>query len=78
MQITLSKAKKIVIQEEKSKEITTLTINRVVDLPKQKIVRCFCEELDEPVILWEGEAYDKAGQWNDDDVQKRLNELYNN
>lgn len=78
MQITLSKAKKIVIQEEKSKEITTLTINRVVDLPKQKIVRCFCEELDEPVILWEGEAYDQAGQWSDDDVQKRLTDLYNN
>lgn len=78
MQITLSKAKKIVIQEEKSKEITTLTINRVVDLPKQKIVRCFCEELDEPVILWEGEAYDQAGQWSDDDVQKRLSDLYNN
>jgi hypothetical protein len=53
-----------------------LTVVRVVDLPKKKIVRCFLEELDEPVVLWEGDAYDAAGQWTDADVEAKLNELY--
>jgi hypothetical protein len=76
MQINLSNPKKVVLQEEKSKTVTTLTVNRIVDLPKKKIVRVFVEELDEPVVLWEGAAYDAAGQWTDTDVQARLTELY--
>ena len=76
MKITLSNPKKVVLQEEKSKTVTTLTVNRIVDLPKKKIVRVFVEELDEPVVLWEGAAYDAAGQWTDTDVQARLTELY--
>jgi hypothetical protein len=77
MQINLNAPKKIVLQEEKSVTINSLTITRVVDLPKQKVVRCFCEELEEAVILWEGADYDAAGQWTDADVQARLNTLYN-
>jgi hypothetical protein len=77
MSITLNSPKKIVLQEEKSKTVSTLTVNRVVDLPKQKIVRCFIEELDEAIVLWEGAAYDAAGQWTDANVEARLIELYN-
>jgi hypothetical protein len=77
MNITLTNPKTVVLQEAKSKTITTLTINRVVDLPKQKVVRCFVEELDEPIVLWEGAAYDAAGQYTDTDVQNRLLVLYN-
>ncbi len=76
MKITLSNPKKVVLQEEKSKTVETLTVNRVVDLPKKKIVRVFVDELDEPVVIWEGAAYDAAGQWTDSDVQARLIELY--
>jgi len=76
MEITLNSPKKIVLQEEKSKDISKLTVARVVDLPKQKVVRCFCEELEEAIILWEGAAYDAIGQWSDSDVQNRLVELY--
>jgi hypothetical protein len=77
MNITLTNPKTVVLQEAKSKTITTLTVNRVVDLPKQKVVRCFVEELDEPIVLWEGAAYDAAGQYTDTDVQNRLLALYN-
>jgi len=77
MEITLNAPKKIVLQEEKSKNITKLTVARVVDLPKQKVVRCFCEELEEAIVLWEGAAYDAAGQWTDADVQARLTAIYN-
>jgi hypothetical protein len=76
MQINLSNPKKVVLQEEKSKTVTTLTVNRIVDLPKKKIVRAFVEELDEPVVLWEAASYDAIGQWTDTDVQTRLTELY--
>lgn len=77
MNITLNSPKKIVLQEEKSKTLSTLTVNRVVDLPKQKMVRCFIEELEEAIVLWEGAAYDAAGQWTDADVEARLTQLYN-
>jgi hypothetical protein len=77
MNITLNSPKKIVLQEEKSKTVTSLTVNRVVDLPKQKMVRVFIEELDDAIVIWEGAAYDAAGQWTDADVAARLNELYN-
>lgn len=76
MQINLQNPKKVVLQEEKSKTVTTLTVARIVDLPKKKMVRAFIEELDEPVVLWEGAAYDAAGQWTDSDVEARLTELY--
>ena len=76
MQINLSNPKKVVLQEEKSKTVTTLKVNRIVDLPKKKIVRAFVEELDEPVVLWEAASYDAIGQWTDTDVQARLTELY--
>jgi hypothetical protein len=77
MNITLNSPKKIVLQEEKSKTVSTLTVNRVVDLPKQKMVRCFIEELEEAIVLWEGAAYDAVGQWTDANVEARLIELYN-
>ena len=76
MKITLQNPKKVVLQEEKSKTVSTLTVVRVVDLPKKKIVRAFVEEIDGAIVLWEGAAYDAAGQWTDTDVQNRLTELY--
>jgi hypothetical protein len=76
MQINLQNPKKVVLQEEKSKTVTTLTVARIVDLPKKKVVRAFVEELDEPVVLWEGAAYDAIGQWTDANVEARLTELY--
>jgi hypothetical protein len=76
MQISLSNPKKVVLQEEKSKTVTTLTVSRIVDLPKKKMVRAFVEELDEPVVLWEGASYDAVGQWTDANVEARLTQLY--
>jgi hypothetical protein len=76
MKIDLPNPKKVVLQEEKSKTISTLTVTRVVDLPKKKIARAFVEELDGPIVLWEGDAYDAMGQWTDANVEARLTELY--
>jgi hypothetical protein len=76
MEIILNVPKKVVLQEEKSLNISKLTVTRVVDLPKQKVVRCFCEELEEPIVLWQGAEYDSVGQWTDTDVSDRLTQLY--
>jgi hypothetical protein len=76
MEINLNEPRVIVLQEEKSKTISKLTVNRVVDIPSQKVVKCFCEEINEPITLWEGSAYDTIGQWTDSDVQARLTDLY--
>jgi hypothetical protein len=76
MKITLTNPKKVVLQEEKSKTVSALTVQRVVDLPAKKVVRVFVQELDEPVVLWEGAAYEAIGQWTDADVEARLTELY--
>ena len=75
--ITLSSPQIITIQPAKTKTITKITIDRVVDIPAQKIVRIFTIELDSPIILWQGDAYDKIGQWTDEDVIERLHALYN-
>jgi hypothetical protein len=77
MIINLLNTKTVTLQEAKIKTINTITVNRMVDIPTQKIVRVFIEELPEPVTLWEGAAYDAIGQWSDTDVTNRLNELYN-
>ena len=76
MIISLTQSQTITIQEAKTTTIDTLTVNRMVDLPSQKIVKVFVAELPTPVILWEGDAYDAIGQWTDQDVIDRLNELY--
>jgi hypothetical protein len=76
MEILLNSPKKVVLQEEKAVDVSKITVIRVVDLPKQKVVRCFCEELDEAIVLWEGDAYDAIGQWTDGDVLNRIVELY--
>jgi hypothetical protein len=77
MIISLTQSQTITIQEARTAEIDTLTINRMVDLPVQKVVKVFIAELPTPVTLWEGDAYDAIGQWTDQDVIDRLNELYN-
>lgn len=76
MIISLTQSQTITIQEAKTTTIDTLTVNRMVDLPGQKTVKVFIAELPTPVTLWEGDAYDAIGQWSDQDVIDRLNELY--
>jgi hypothetical protein len=77
MEINLNTPKIIVIQQEKTKTIDKITVQRIVDLPEQKLVRVFIKEENNPITLWEGEQYDSVGQWTDDDVLNRLNEIYN-
>lgn len=76
MTITLSNPKTITTQPAVTKTITTLTIERIVDNPVQKIVRAFVSEIPQPIILWEAATYDAIGQWTDADVSARLTSIY--
>ena len=76
MQINLTTPRKIVLQEEKSKTLETITVDRIVDRPNEKVVRVFIQELDGPIVLWEGDQYTAIGQWTDQQVLEKLQELY--
>jgi hypothetical protein len=77
MKITLETPVIKQIVAPQSITLTELNVQRVVDLPEEKIVRCFIKELNEPLILWEAAAYDAAGQWTDTDVINRIIALIN-
>ena len=75
MNITLNSTVNKVTQPEVKKSLSEVTIKRMVDLPEEKIVRVFIKELNSPMILWEGDAYDAIGDWTNVDVEARVNEL---
>lgn len=52
--------------------VSEVTLQRLVDLPGQKIVRAFVKELPNPITLWEGAAYDEAGDWTQVMAEARL------
>ena len=52
--------------------ITTATVERLVDLPNQKIVRAFIKELPQPLVLWSDAAYDSIGNWTQEQANARI------
>jgi len=75
MEISISNPKSVVIVPEEKKTVSKITVQRMVDLPNQKKVIVFTEELGQ-IVLWEGAAYDAIGQWTDESVSAKLTELY--
>lgn len=55
--------------------VTHVSLSRIVDLPQEKIVRAFFEEIPQPLVLWEGDAYDAIGNWTQDQANARVLEL---
>lgn len=74
MKIILDKEKEVVVVKELKKTITEITVNQVTDLPEQKRVEVYTNELG-IVVLWEGAEYDAIGQWTDTDVINKLKSL---
>ena len=52
--------------------VTSVTVERIVDLPSQKIVRAFVRELSRPLVLWEGDAYDAVGDWTQAEANAQI------
>jgi hypothetical protein len=76
MKVEISNPKSVVVVQEQTKTYGSLTIKRMVDFPKQKKVVIHLEEVNGPVVLWEGSAYDAIGEWTNANVETRLTELY--
>lgn len=72
MQVQLSATTTQTITPAVVKSFSSITITRMVDLPGQKMVKIFIEELPNPIILWQGEEYDAIGQWSNSDVESAL------
>lgn len=54
-----------------------LEVYKIEDLPNDKKVIAYTNHQNAKIIvLWEGTAYDEAGQWTDADVIERIKEIY--
>jgi hypothetical protein len=71
--ITLKKPIQIKIQQ--TVDITSVSVSRYVDLPKEKIVRAFVDEINSPIVLWEKNEYDLIGDWTEEQAEQRLIEI---
>lgn len=77
MEINLSGDKTINIVPAENVITSKVTIDRLVDLPTEKVVFAVTREIGR-INLWVGEEYDAIGQWTNDDVETRILDLYNN
>jgi hypothetical protein len=71
--ITLNRPLETVVQT--TQQISTVTVDRYVDLPSQKVVRAFITELNRPIELWVGDAYDAIGDWTAAQAEARVIEV---
>lgn len=76
MKLTFDTPKNIVIIPEIVNQFNEIIIEEMIDRPSEKRVRVRLQRLGE-ITLWEGEEYDNIGQWTDQDVINRLNQIYN-
>jgi hypothetical protein len=76
MKVEITNPKTIVVTEQQTKTYNELTVKRLVDFPEKKKVVAFIKEVNNPVVLWEGVAYDTIGDWTSANVSERLTELY--
>jgi hypothetical protein len=75
MEIVFDTPKQIVTTPEVKKEVSSLNIMFITDMPDRKIVYAVTSDRIN-ITLWEGESYDAIGQWTDADVVNRINEIY--
>lgn len=63
---------------ERSVKSNRVVITEMIDKPKEKKVLAYTEGLPGYIILWEGDSYDEIGDWTNQNVIDRINELFNN
>lgn len=62
---------------ERSVKSNRVIITEMIDKPKEKKVIAYTEGLPGYVILWEGSDYDAIGDWTNQNVIDRINEIFN-
>ena len=65
----------LVVQEEKTVNVTSVTIKRVICLPAEKKIKAVVKEAGGMLTLYEGSAYDDLnGTISMEDVETRVKE----
>jgi hypothetical protein len=75
MKVDFTTTKSIVVIQERKKNVDSITVLSVIDFLDQKIVRADTVEAG-IIILWRDADYDAIGQWTDQDVITRIQEIY--
>ena len=75
MEIALKNKKTITVSPARTKEIESLTVVRIINLPTEKKVRVFVRELGQPMDLPQlsGENY---GVWTNASIEKAVLEEF--
>ena len=75
MEITLKNKKTIVVSPARTKEIESLNVVRIINLPTEKKIRVFIRELGQPMDLPQlsGENY---GVWTDSAIESAIAEEF--
>jgi len=56
--------------------IESIRVLEISDNAEQRVVRVITDLPIGIITIWEGDDYDLIGQWTDDDVIKRLKEMF--
>jgi len=75
MKVIFETPREVVIIPEVKRTISEIEVIEITDSPQRKSVIAMTDSVG-MVILWEGAEYDAIGQWTNDDVVARINELY--
>lgn len=76
MIIRLEKETEIILVRQESLTLQSLTVERIVDLPLEKSLIVHISELGQPIVLWEGEEYDRIGDWTKELITNKIITLY--
>lgn len=77
MAVSLGTTKNVVVRPAESVSVSELNVLRWIDRPSDKVVLAFVKEINNPVVLWEGDAYDAAGDWTQAQAEARLATVVN-
>jgi hypothetical protein len=74
MKIEFDKLTDIVIVKEQKNSVMSINLTSFTDNLTEKKVIAYIYEIGN-IILWEGAAYDAAGQYTEQDIYNRVKEL---
>ena len=77
MAVSLGATKNVTVRQAESITLSEVTVLRWVDRPSDKVVLAFVQEINNPITLWEGSAYDLIGDWTEAQANTRLAEVIN-
>jgi len=74
-QIDIPGGADIVVRQQQVRNLSSVTVTRVVCLPQRKLIRAFVREMPQPLTIYEGAAYDDLnGTISMEDVETRVKE----